>query len=53
MAVYKITMLVNVEEGHPRKWIVEAVEQNLDADAGDEFLEYSIEKVDDEEQLTK
>ena len=40
-------MIVEVNEGHPRKWIPETVASGLEE--GEDILEWSIEEIDDEE----
>ena len=46
MSKYKVEMIVEVNEGHPRKWIPEAVAMGLED--GENILEWSIEEVEDE-----
>ena len=46
MTTYKIEMIVEVNEGHPRKWIPETVAMGLED--GEDILEWSIEEVEDE-----
>jgi len=46
MSKYKVEMIVEIKEGHPRKWIPEAVAMSLED--GEDILEWSIEEVSDE-----
>ena len=45
MSKYKVEMIVEVNEGHPRKWIPETVAMSLED--GENILEWSIEEVED------
>ncbi len=47
MSKYKVEMIVEVNEGHPRKWIPDAVSAGLED--GEDILEWSIEEIDDQE----
>tara|TARA_R110002020_G_scaffold333144_1_gene548543 strand:+ start:158 stop:304 length:147 start_codon:yes stop_codon:yes gene_type:complete len=45
MPKYKIEMIVEIIEGHPRKWIAETVEMALED--GEDILEWSVEEIED------
>ena len=47
MSKYKVEMIVEVNEGHPRKWIPETVAAGLED--GEDILEWSIEEIDDQQ----
>ena len=44
MKTYKVTFTV-VCDGHPRKWVPDAIWENLNADDGEDVLEYNFEEV--------
>ena len=46
MSKYKVEMIVEIKEGHPRKWIPETIEMGLED--GEDILEWSIEEVESE-----
>ena len=45
MAFYKITMILEVAEGHPRKWVGDAIECNLNE--GEDIIEIDCEELVD------
>ena len=45
MAVYKVTMVIEVNEGHPRKWVADAISECLDLD--EDILEIDFEELED------
>ena len=45
MAVYKVTMVIEVNEGHPRKWVADAISENLND--GEDILEIDFEELED------
>ena len=50
MSKYKVEMIVEIKEGHPRKWIPETIEMGLED--GEEILEWDITEIEDESELT-
>lgn len=46
MPKYKVEMIVEVIDGHPRKWIAETVEMALED--GEDILSWSVEEIEDE-----
>ena len=42
---YKVTMYIKAET-HPRKWLMEAIGENLDFQNGEDILEYEIEPME-------
>ena len=46
MTKYKVEMIIEVIDGHPRKWIAETVEMALED--GEDILEWSVEEIEDE-----
>ena len=44
MAVYKVTMVIEVNEGHPRKWVADAISECLDLD--EDILEIDFEELE-------
>jgi hypothetical protein len=46
MSKYKVEMIVEVKEGHPRKWLPETIAEQL-CD-GEDILEWDIKEVEDE-----
>lgn len=46
MAQYKVTMVLEVVDGHPRKWLADAIWENLNE--GEDILELEIETLDDD-----
>ena len=46
MSKYKVEMIVEVKEGHPRKWLPETVAGQLSD--GEDILEWDIKEVEDE-----
>lgn len=50
MSKYKVEMIVEVNEGHPRKWIPETIEMGLED--GEEILEWDITEIENESELT-
>lgn len=52
MAIWKVELLVNLEEGcHPRKWIPDAVGEGLNKDKGEDVLNWEYELLSEEEKL--
>ena len=45
MAIYKVTMILAVDEGHPRKWVADAISENLND--GEDILDIELEQVED------
>ena len=43
---YKVTIILEVNEGHPRKWIPEAIYENLQY--GEELIEITYEENNDD-----
>jgi len=46
MKTYKVTFTV-VCDGHPRKWIPDAIWENLNSGDGEDVLEYNFEEVEE------
>ena len=46
MSKYKVEMIVEVNERHPRKWIPETVAMSLGD--GEDILEWDIKEIEDE-----
>ena len=46
MKTYKVTFTV-VCDGHPRKWVPDAIWENLNVGDGEDVLEYSYEEVEE------
>jgi len=44
MKTYKVTLLVNVSEGHPENWLPDDVNNNLQGE-GEGVLAYTFEEV--------
>jgi len=44
MKTYKVSFTV-VCDGHPRKWVPDAIWENLNAGDGEDVLEYNFEEV--------
>ena len=40
---YKVEMIIEVNEGHPRKWLPESIAEQLND--GENILEWSIEEI--------
>ena len=45
MPKYKIEMIVDINEGHPRKWIPETIAEQLNE--GEDILEWDIKEIED------
>jgi len=45
MPKYKVEMIVEVIEGHPRKWIADTVQMALED--GEDVLEWNVEEIED------
>ena len=45
MAFYKVTMILEVVEGHPRNWVAEAIWDNLNE--GEDIQEIAYEELVD------
>jgi hypothetical protein len=43
MATYKVELVLEVNEGHPRKWLLDAINECLQP--GEDILDYSIEEM--------
>ena len=50
MSKYRVEMIVEIKEGHPRKWIPETIEMGLED--GEEILEWDITEIENESELT-
>ena len=48
---YKVEMIVEINEGHPRKWIPESIEEQLTE--GEDILEWSITEVEEDPKKVK
>ena len=46
MNKYKVEMIIEVNEGHPRKWIPETIAMSLED--GEDILEYNIEEIEND-----
>ena len=46
MPKYKIEMIIEVIDGHPRKWLPESIAEQLND--GEDILEWNIEEIEDE-----
>ena len=46
MSKYKVEMIIEVNEGHPRKWLPEWIAEQLHE--GEDILEYSIREIENE-----
>ena len=48
MKTYKITLelVLTDEASHPRKWIADAITENLEFDNGEDLTEINIEEVE-------
>jgi len=44
MSKYKVTLVLELNEGHPRKWLGEAIWENLND--GEDILEIDYEELD-------
>jgi hypothetical protein len=44
MSKYKVTLVLELNEGHPRKWLSEAIWENLND--GEDILEIDYEELD-------
>jgi len=47
MSKYKVEMIVEVNEGDPVGWVLDAVSAGLED--GEDILEWSIDEIDDQE----
>jgi len=47
MSKYKIEMIIELKEGHPRKWIPQTIEDQL-YQKGESILELDIKEIEDE-----
>jgi hypothetical protein len=43
---YKVELIVKVNEGHPRKWIIDAITDQLND--GEDVLEWDITEIEDD-----
>jgi len=50
MSKYKVEMIVEVTDGHPRKWLPESIAEQLNE--GEDILEWDITEIEDESELT-
>ncbi len=46
MSKYKVEMIVEVKEGHPRKWLPETIAEQLSD--GEDILEWDIKELEHE-----
>ena len=46
MSKYRVEMIIEVNEGHPRKWIPESIAEQLNE--GEDILEWDIKEIEDE-----
>ena len=44
MAIFKVTMVIEVNEGHPRKWVADAISECLDLD--EDILDIDFEELE-------
>ena len=44
MAIYKVTMIITTDEGHPRKWVADAISENMND--GEDILEIDFEELE-------
>ena len=46
MRKFKVEMVIEVNAGHPRKWLPESIAEQLND--GEDILEWNIEEIEDE-----
>ena len=45
MTTYKVTLIIKIDGGHPRKWLPETITDSLEPE--EDLLEYNIEELED------
>lgn len=47
---YRVTIDLLIAEGHPRKWVADAIAEGLDSSQGEDILNVEVVELEDEVQ---